>query len=204
MRTSPAIPSVSPSPLSSTESHPSPPSYAVFSFHDVHPTPEFKLNPPQPSLSLRSPDSPVVPTSIYPLPPEYPPASSGVDDGEPKWLSQAITMPIGDILAISPSMRAKFAEYIRHLDSISASKPICDLPPMPVLSSPVPTFASVLGKLFTNSLTSSSLVLILITWALSTHFSSSPKHLRYYGYITDMISFLLSYVTRSLMDYILF
>jgi hypothetical protein len=113
-------------------------------------------------------------------------------------------MPIGDILAISPLMRAKFAEYIRHLDSISALKPIRDPPPMPVSSSPIPTFASVLQNLFTNSLTPSSLAIVLITWALSTHFSSSSKHLGYYGYITDMISFLLSYVTRSLMDYILF
>jgi hypothetical protein len=113
-------------------------------------------------------------------------------------------MPIGDILAISPLMRAKFAEYIRHLDSISASKPIRDPPPVPVSSSPVPTFASILGKLFTNSISPSSLVLILITWALSVHFSSSSKHLEYYGSLTDMISLFLSYVTRSLMDYILF
>jgi hypothetical protein len=113
-------------------------------------------------------------------------------------------MPIGDILAISPSMRAKFAEYIRHLDSISASKPIRDPPPVPVLSSPVPTFVSILGKLFTNSISPSSLVLILITWALSVHFSSSSKHLEYYGSLTDMISLFPSYVTCSLMDYILF
>ncbi|KAJ7851872.1 hypothetical protein B0H13DRAFT_2359836 [Mycena leptocephala] len=133
VRTAPVVPSARIH-LSSLDKIPEPhsplPSHSEPSSTGLHPPPYPKFNPPQPSLPSHSPDS------IYSLPPEFAPTSSGVDDGDPKRLSQAITMPIGDILAISPLMRAKFAEYICHLDSISASKPIRD-PPLSLFRRPL-------------------------------------------------------------------
>ncbi|KAF7371904.1 hypothetical protein MVEN_00048100 [Mycena venus] len=64
--------------------------------------------------------------------------------------------------------------------------------------------SSSLQKYFFSSLSSSYIVLILITWSLSSYFPFTLKHLGSYDYLTDMISFLSSHATCSLIDHILF
>jgi hypothetical protein len=105
---------------------------------------------------------------------------------------------LGQLLAISPPIRAKFAEYIRRLDSVSTTDPICDSTPLHLPSSTAPV-----QKYFFSSLSSSYIGIILITWTLSSYISLTPKHLGSYGYPTDMISFLLSHATHLLMDCVL-
>jgi hypothetical protein len=101
-------------------------------------------------------------------------------------------------------MRDKVAAFIRHLDSISASKPVHDPSPLPVAPPHVPHSFKSARKLFAASISLSSLILVFITWALSSYISSSSKHLGYSGYLADTISFLLPHATHLLMDRILF
>ncbi|KAJ6531531.1 hypothetical protein DFH09DRAFT_1183382 [Mycena vulgaris] len=198
-RTAPVVGSASNSPLSASneiiESHPSLPSHAIPSSRHIPPLSKFKLNPPHPHHSISTP----FPSSIHPSPHDSAPNFSdfGVD---PK---QLVKLSFADLLTISPPMRAKVAKFIRHLDSISISKPVRDLPSFPVTPSSTTIFVDYLRKSFINSLSPSSLFLVLITWTLSSYFSFTPKHLGSYGYLTDMISFLLSHATRLLMEYIL-
>jgi glycerol uptake facilitator-like aquaporin len=114
---------------------------------------------------------------------------------------QLVTLSFADLLAISPPMRAKVAAFIHQLDSKSVSKPVCDPPSVPVTPSHIPYSFNSARKFFAALL--SSLVLVLITWALSTYVTSSSNHLGYYGYPTDMISFLLSHAMHLLMDCVL-
>ncbi|KAJ7663342.1 hypothetical protein DFH06DRAFT_1190026 [Mycena polygramma] len=157
-------------------------------FHSPHTTPLSHPSPPSrvhpsPSVSIKAPLS-----SSSPKP------SVCVDD--PKWLAKPVTLPFADILAFSPTVRHKLAEYIRDLDSLA----IRDSSPPPSIVSQLPGFIS---RFVANFLSVHSLILVLITWSLSRHFLSPSKHLGLYDYLADMIAFFLSYVTRSLLDYIL-
>ncbi|KAF8164454.1 hypothetical protein K438DRAFT_2025274 [Mycena galopus ATCC 62051] len=108
--------------------HSSSSSHAVPASHGIPPLPKFKLNPPHPHPSI----SPPFPSSVHPLHHDSAPKlpDFGVD---PKQLA---TLSFADLLVIFPPMRAKVAAFIRHLDSKSVSKPICDPPSVPVAPSP--------------------------------------------------------------------
>jgi hypothetical protein len=144
------------------------------------------------------------------LPPVVPPIHLSPHDVAPGLpdlgvdSEQLVTLSFADLLAISPPMRTKVAAFIRHLDSKSVSKPVCDPHSVSVIPSHIPNSFNSARKFFAASISPSSLVLILITWALSSYVTSSSKHLGSYGYLTDMISFILSHVTHLLMDSILF
>jgi hypothetical protein len=117
---------------------------------------------------------------------------------------QLVTLSFSDLLVISPPIRAKVAAFIRQLDSTSVSKPIYDPPSVPDIPYHVPNSFNAARKFFATYISPSSLVLVFITWALSSYVSSSSKHLGYSGYLADTISFLLPHATHLLMDRILF
>ncbi|KAJ7292192.1 hypothetical protein C8J57DRAFT_1492681 [Mycena rebaudengoi] len=199
VRTAPVVISI-PKPSSSASNeindpHPTLPAPAVPSSRHTPPLPNFNLNPPH-SLSSNSPPSP---SSIHPSHHDSAPKLSDFDV-DPK---QLVTLSFADLLVISPPMRANVAAFIRHLDSKSVSKPVHDLRPLPDTPFFVPNSFNSTRKFFAASVSSSSLILVLIAWALSSYISSTAKHLGYYGYLTHMISFHLSHATRLLMDYIL-
>jgi hypothetical protein len=176
------------------EPHPTLPLPVVPS-HLVPPLPNSKLNPPH----LHASNSPPLPSFIHSPPHDSPPGLSDFDV-DPK---HRVTLSFADLLAISPPMRAKVAAFIRHLDSKSVSKPVCDLSSVPVtpLSGSLSDYN--LSKSFFESPSPSLFVLILITWAFYSNFSLFSKHLGYNGYLTDMISLFLSHATHLRMDYIL-
>ncbi|KAJ7683267.1 hypothetical protein B0H14DRAFT_3060036 [Mycena olivaceomarginata] len=172
----------------------------VASASNPQPSASNEIDEPRPASPTHSQSSisPPFPSYIRSPPHNSAPGLSDLDV-DPK---QLVTLSFADLLAISPPMRAKVAAFIHHLDSKSVSKPVCDPPSVPVTPSHIPCSFNSARKFFVALL--SSLVLVLITWAFSTYVTSSSKHLGSYGYLTDIISFLLSHVTHLLMDSILF
>ncbi|KAJ7873815.1 hypothetical protein B0H14DRAFT_2718940 [Mycena olivaceomarginata] len=173
--------------------------------HHALPHPNFDLNPPYLSPPLPACIAPVVASASDPQPSasseidEPRPASpthsqSSISPSFPSYIrspphnsapglsdlnvdpKQLVTLSFADLLAISPPMRAKVAAFIRHLDSSLVVKPVLNSPLIPV--TPPPRYI--------------------------IHRSSPKIILQHYGYLTDMIFFLLSHATHLLMDSILF
>lgn len=179
-------------------------SHASLSQHDVRvPTPDFKLNPPQPSDSSR--------TSMLPSPNTSPSVDSShhpfIRVDNPKQLAQTVTLRLGDLLELSPVIREKLAEHLGRagtLNLTSPSKSVCEPTPPPSISSSSmhASFHSI-RKSFADTISPSTIMFLLLGMVLSHRFPSTSKYHAYYGYLFDMISFFISHISSLLMDSII-
>ncbi|KAJ7131598.1 hypothetical protein C8R43DRAFT_1207644 [Mycena crocata] len=149
----------------------------------VRPDSRFNSNPPQPSHVHSPVNIPVPPlsTTFDTAIPTGVSDQTGFIDIDPKQLLQPVTLKFGDLLALSPALRHKFAEHLKSFDPPSVV--LSPAPALPTSHSPV---SSILKLLRTTISPSSILILVVASFFAGPIFTPSSKHRGYYGYFLDV------------------